>query len=125
VQKRLHTETPTCPGRSVEHIIPLIFGLASLSAFVPGSTAYGQSPLQSTPPRIVIPSVDPGIQQVERRAAGQRALAASWSLFHDFNLTDRREATGITFVHRPPAEATSAYKMVHYDHGSDRATVFV
>ena len=69
-------------------------------------------------PELVTPLADPGVQQIDRRAAQQRQAADQIAAFHDFRLTDRRSASGITFVHEPPADAASAYKMVHYDHGS-------
>ena len=69
-------------------------------------------------PTLVTPQVDPGIQQMERRAAQQEEDAAEIEAFHGFRLTDQREASRITFTHQPPADATSAYKMVHYDHGN-------
>lgn len=69
-------------------------------------------------PQLVVPPADAGIQQIERRAAQQQKAAADLDAYHGFRLVDRRDASGITFVHRPPADATSDYKMVHYDHGN-------
>jgi len=51
--------------------------------------------------------------------AGQEAeLAATSSANHDFQFTDRREASGITFENRSVDDAGKAYKKDHYDHGT-------
>jgi len=52
------------------------------------------------------------------RARQEAALAAHSSAFHDFRFTDRRDASGITFVNRVVDDAGKAYKKVHYDHGT-------
>jgi len=52
------------------------------------------------------------------RARQEAALAAQSSAFHDFRFTDRRDASGISFVNRIVDDAGKAYKKVHYDHGT-------
>jgi len=52
------------------------------------------------------------------RARQEAALAAHSSAFHDFRFSDRRDASGITFVNRVVDDAGKAYKKVHYDHGT-------
>jgi len=52
------------------------------------------------------------------RARQEAALAAHSSAFHDFRFTDRRDASGISFVNRIVDDAGKAYKKVHYDHGT-------
>src|SRR2546427_2432145 len=52
------------------------------------------------------------------RARQEAALAAHSSAFHDFRFTDRRDASGITFVNRVVDDAGKAYKKVQYDHGT-------
>jgi len=52
------------------------------------------------------------------RARQEAALAAHSRAFHDFRFTDRRDASGITFVNRVVDDAGKAYKKVHYDHGT-------
>lgn len=45
-------------------------------------------------------------------------MAAQSSVAHDFQFTDRREASRISFVNRIVDDAGKAYKHDHYDHGS-------
>src|SRR5437899_11792590 len=52
------------------------------------------------------------------RARQEAALAAHSSALHDFRFTDRRDASGISFVNRIVDDAGKAYKKVHYDHGT-------
>ena len=53
----------------------------------------------------------------ERKAAQQKALGAR-KVLHDFQLSDRRQQSGITFRHRVVDDAARNYKAVHYDHGN-------
>jgi hypothetical protein len=46
-----------------------------------------------------------------------KAIAAS-PVFHDFQFTDRRADSGITFRHHIVDDAGRAYKAAHYDHGN-------
>lgn len=48
----------------------------------------------------------------------QEAGAATTVARHDFRFTDRREASGIRFVHQIVDDAGRRYKAVHYDHGT-------
>ncbi len=52
------------------------------------------------------------------RARQEAELAARSSVPHDFQFTDRREASRIGFVNRIVDDAGKAYKHDHYDHGS-------
>ncbi|MEO8580802.1 MAG: CRTAC1 family protein [Gemmatimonadales bacterium] len=52
------------------------------------------------------------------RARQESEMAARSSVVHDFRFTDRRQASGITFVNQIVDDAGKSYKLVHYDHGS-------
>lgn len=52
------------------------------------------------------------------RADQERARASGSSVVHDFRFSDKREASGITFVNRIVDDAGKTYKAVHYDHGT-------
>src|SRR3989475_1755395 len=52
------------------------------------------------------------------RARQEAALAADSSALHDLRFTERRDASGISFVNRIVDDAGKAYKKVHYDHGT-------
>jgi hypothetical protein len=58
---------------------------------------------------------------LERAAAAQIKAASGLLAFHDFQFTDRRVDSGITFKHGIVADAGKAYKAVHYDHGNGLA----
>jgi hypothetical protein len=52
------------------------------------------------------------------RADQQAASLANEDVFHDFRFTDQVAASGITFKHQVVNDASTAYKAVHYDHGT-------
>ena len=68
-----------------------------------------------------VPSIDLGERQLAARSTAQRAAAADYRVFHDFTFDDRLADSRITFRHRATEDATSSYKMVHYDHGNGLA----
>jgi hypothetical protein len=76
-------------------------------------------------PLIATPTEDLGATSLPRRAADQRQAAAGSRVFSGFELRDRREASGIGFVHRIVDDAGRHYKMVHYDHGNGVAAADV
>ena len=55
---------------------------------------------------------------LQAAAAAQIQAAADLQVFHDFQFTDRKAETGITFYHHMVDDAGKAYKAVHYDHGN-------
>ncbi len=59
------------------------------------------------------------------RAKQQRERVVHTSILLDFRFTDRRSASGITFVNRVVDDATRDYKAVHYDHGTGLAVADV
>jgi hypothetical protein len=52
------------------------------------------------------------------RARQEAAQAEHSPALHDFQFTDRLEASGITFENRIVDDAGKTYKKVHYDHGT-------
>jgi len=55
----------------------------------------------------------------------QLAAIASVPAFHDFQFTDRRAESGITFRHHIVDDAGRTYKAAHYDHGNGIAVADV
>src|SRR5690349_17585028 len=55
---------------------------------------------------------------LKERARQEADLAARSAVMHDFQFTDRRDASGITFQNRVVDDAAKDYKLVHYDHGN-------
>jgi enediyne biosynthesis protein E4 len=51
------------------------------------------------------------------RAQKQIEQAKSWAVYHDFQLTDQYEKSGIEFSTHAVEDAGKYYKGVHYDHG--------
>jgi enediyne biosynthesis protein E4 len=52
------------------------------------------------------------------RAAQEQSAAARSPVVHDFQFSDRRTESGITFVNKIVDDAGKDYKVMHYDHGS-------
>ena len=50
---------------------------------------------------------------------------SQFTVFHDFQFTDRVNESGITFVHHVVEDAGKHYKAVHYDHGNGIAVADV
>jgi cytochrome oxidase Cu insertion factor (SCO1/SenC/PrrC family) len=62
---------------------------------------------------------------LEQRKSGQLADAPGLDVFHDFQFSDRLEASGIDFVSRAAAESGRDRKFNHYDHGTGIAAADV
>ena len=56
-----------------------------------------------------------------RKLATRRSRPCRVAPFHDFQFTDRRAESGITFQHRIVDDAGKTYKAAHYDHGNGLA----
>ena len=55
---------------------------------------------------------------LQRLASLQIKNISAATVFHDFQFTDRLQASGISFVHRVVDDAGKTYKAAHYDHGN-------
>lgn len=62
---------------------------------------------------------------LDKRQAEQLKTAAALDAFHDFQFTDRTDASGIRFVNRVVADAARDFKFNHYDHGNGLAAADV
>jgi hypothetical protein len=65
------------------------------------------------------------LRSLEENKRKQIQAAQTWKTFHDFTFTDRWEASGIRFEHRPVDDGARDYKAVHYDHGNGLAAADV
>jgi hypothetical protein len=81
--------------------------------------AMAQSP-QSGAIRYV-PSNLTDTSWLDRLHQAQLKAVAGSPVFHDFQFTDRRADSGITFRHRIVDDAGRTYKAAHYDHGNGMA----
>ncbi len=65
------------------------------------------------------------VKALEENRTRQLEAAKGWRTFHDFQFTDRRAESGITFEHQPVDDAAKNYLAVHYDHGNGLAAADV
>jgi enediyne biosynthesis protein E4 len=68
--------------------------------------------------RVRYPTEDMGADALPARKKAQLEAAKQFTVFHDFQFTDRLKESGITFVHHAVDDATKHMRMGHYDHGS-------
>ena len=78
-------------------------------------------PRDAAPPaarEVRVPNPDVGAETLQARKKVQMETVSQFTVFHDFQLTDRLTESGITFVHHIVEDAGKHYKAVHYDHGN-------
>ena len=92
---------------------PLPHLCAAAAAFA--AAAFAADP---APTRFVVPPDDLGASTLEARREAQLATRGSFGVRTDFAFTDRREGSGIDFVHRSVEDALRHWKPAHYDHGN-------
>jgi hypothetical protein len=85
----------------------------------PVSAQAGELPVRLVPPELKDTAWLQGLKEAQVKSA------ASATVFHDFQFTDRQAESGITFRHRIVADAGKTYKPVHYDHGNGLAVADV
>lgn len=78
-----------------------------------------------TGPRLRYPQEDMGADSLPARAQAQVAAARRYGVFHDFQFSDRRAESGITFRYHSVEETGKHMRMGHYDHGSGVAVADV
>ncbi len=86
--------------------------------------AGGAAPGQRQPVEFPLP-VDLNVQMMEVREAAQRQSLWRFQVEHDFEFTNQRQQSGITFENRVVEDAGKEYKAVHYDHGNGVAVADV
>ena len=90
-----------------------------VALFLPGAGSQGWALAGELRP----PSVT--LQLLERRKAQQLAAAKETRVFHDFQFTNRVDASGIAFEHQIVDDAGKTYKAANYDHGNGMAVADV
>jgi enediyne biosynthesis protein E4 len=68
-----------------------------------------------------VPEDLPDTSWLEKLRDEQVKAASGLAVFHDFQFTDRRTESGISFRYRVVDDAGKAYKAAHYDHGTGLA----
>ncbi len=75
--------------------------------------------------RVQYPDPDIGVDTLAKRQAAQRQTADQFKVFHQFQFTDKRKESGISFVQQAVDDVRKHYRPVHYDHGSGIAVADV
>lgn len=65
-----------------------------------------------------VPPNDIGATTLESRKQAQMQTVDQFKVFYNFQFTDRRTESGITFLHRMVDDAGKHYMQIHYDHGN-------
>jgi enediyne biosynthesis protein E4 len=68
--------------------------------------------------RARFPDEDMGKDSLSGRRKSQLEAARQFKVFHQFQFSDQREASGIRFKYRAVDDITKHMRMGHYDHGS-------
>ena len=105
-------------GRRRRRTIPLALLLAAASVCCARSAP-------PTPPQVRTPNPDIGVEALAARKKAQIDAVKQVDVFSQFQFTDNRKDSGITFVHRIVEDAGKHYKAVHYDHGNGVAAADV
>ena len=79
----------------------------------------------AAPVQLRTPNPDVGVDTLASRQKAQREAVNRSQVSHDFQFSDKLEASDITFVQRIVEDAGKHYKAVHYDHGTGVAVADV
>jgi hypothetical protein len=90
----------------------------SLAVALTGGCGGNNPPVPPAAHEVVVPNPDVGADTLDARRRAQLATANQFTVFHEFQFTDRVTESGITFVHHSVEDAGKHYKAVHYDHGN-------
>jgi hypothetical protein len=97
----------------------------SLGAMLVSGCGGSRPSVPPAPREVRFPNPDVGADTLQARRAAQMKTADQFTVFHEFQFTDRVEESGITFVHHIVEDAGKHYKAVHYDHGNGIAVADV
>ena len=109
--------------------IPLLAAAGMLLAAASVSAQTAQTPpaehAHAGHDAFYYPDNDEGIAALPARKAAELATASQFTVFHDFQFTDRLPESGITFRNQAVDDSGREYKAVHYDHGNGLAVADV
>lgn len=105
---------------STNNIRFITWGAAAASVF---AIVYS-GPAAPTIPQVRYPSEDPS-PILSARKQQQLKTVNQFKVFYQFQFEDKREQSGITFVHHVVDDAARNYKAAHYDHGNGIAVADV
>jgi hypothetical protein len=100
--------------------------LLAAAGLLLGVAALAQMPgMEHKHDAFYYPQNDEGVAALPARKAAQLATASRFTVFHDFQFTDRLPESGITFRNQAVDDCGHDYKAVHYDHGNGLAVADV
>ncbi len=107
-----HKQSQTSLGatRTISRAVSVAICLVALTS---GAATAQRKPIVPWPQ-----PADLGELSLEVRALAQEATRPEFSTFTDFKFENRREQTGIRFVHNITEDGGKLFKAVHYDHGN-------
>jgi hypothetical protein len=97
----------------------------SLGAALASGCGGSRPSVPPAPREVRFLNPDVGADTLEARRKAQLATVNQFSVFYQFEFTDRVKESGITFVHHIVEDAGKHYKAVHYDHGNGIAVADV
>jgi hypothetical protein len=74
---------------------------------------------------VPVPAIDWGFEMLEVLAYAQEQAKERFDVDNDFRFTDRRSASGITFINTCTVDSAKYYQPNHYDHGNGLAVADV
>ncbi len=92
-----------------------IFTLALRLVIASGADASGPADVKPTP--FANPNKEVA-RYLAQRTIDQKVAAKTLASFHDFQFSDQREKSGITFQHHVVDDAGKNWRPAHYDHGN-------
>ena len=98
-------------------------GIAGAVGLIAGSEGNPQG--QQASQVVHIPPALTDESWLQARQDAQFRTVDDFTVFHDFQFTDRVAESGITFKHQVVSDAGQTYKAVHYDHGNGVAVADV
>ena len=104
---------------------PGLLGLRGLYVVLVASAIACGRQGPAAPVQLRTPNPDVGVDTLASRQKAQREAVNRSQVPHDFQFSDKLEASGITFVQRIVEDAGKHYKAVHYDHGTGVAVADV
>jgi len=103
---------------------PVLIALLGLLLLAAARIIPGSAQTKSIP-QIRYPNPDIGVDTLPAREKAQKETGNQFNVFYQFQMVDRVEKSGITFVHHIVEDAGRHYKPVHYDHGNGIAVADV
>jgi hypothetical protein len=90
-----------------------------------GFCASCSTPKIAEVPQVEFPAPDIGVSTLPARKQAQMDAVNKFKVFYQFQFTDKRKESGITFRPHIVEEAGINYMGVHYDHGNGIAVADV